>query len=578
MPSRRVLLLSGAAVLALAGIGVAVAGTGDGIPRGTTVRAVEIGGLSRAEAVSRLSTAFLTEQASPVSLVADGEVLQLDQAAAGLALDAEATVDEALDVGFLDRLGTFVGAGRDVAPVPAVDEAALTAALTSLAEGFDRQAREGSISFTAEAEPVPAAPVTGRTLDVDGAADAVVEDYLLLRVEVPVALDEVQTTDEDVQEALEQIAEPAVAAPITVDVEGDELVVEPVDLAPALTVGLADGALAPQLDGTVLREQLPGRLERIGTPAVDATFDVSSGTPVVVPSQPGRSVSAEDLRTAVLSVLTDDAPRRASAPLTDSAPRLSTEEAAGLGVVEVLGTYTSAFPCCQPRVKNIQTIADIVDGHVLKPGERFDLNAFVGPRDTARGFVPAPQILRGEFVNDVGGGVSQFATALFNGYFFAGLKDITHSPHSYYISRYPPGREATVSFPLPDLIFENDSPNGVLIDTSHTATSVTVTMWGTKRFDEVRSVAGPRTRVREAETQYIERPDCIPGNGGEGFDITVTRVFVAGGREVAREDFDTRYLPQPKFVCGPPPRTPAPTPTPTPAAPPPPTPAPEPAG
>ncbi|MCY7365763.1 MAG: VanW family protein, partial [Frankiaceae bacterium] len=560
MPSRRALLLSSAAVLALAAVGVGLAGTGDGIPRGTTVRAVEVGGLSRAEAVSRLSTAFDTEQASSVSLVADGEVLQLDQTAAGLTLDVDATVDEALDVGFLDRLRTFVGAGRDVDPVPAVDEAALTASLTALAEGFDRAAREGSISFSPEAEPVPEAPVTGRALDVAGAADAVVEDYLSLRVEVPVELDEVSTTDEAVREALEQVAEPAVAAPITVDVEGDELVLEPVDLAPALTITAVDGELAPQLDGAVLREQLTGRLERVGVPAVDATFDISSGAPVVVPSQPGRSVSAEDLRTAVLSVLTDEAPRRAAAPLSASAPRLPTEEAAGLGVVEVLGSYTSAFPCCQPRVTNIQTIADIVDGHVLKPGEQFDLNAFVGPRDTARGFVSAPQILRGEFVNDVGGGVSQFATALFNGYFFAGLKDITHSPHSYYISRYPPGREATVSFPLPDLIFENDSPNGVLIDTSYTGTSITVTMWGTKRFEEVRSVTEPRTRVREAEVQYIERPDCIAGKGGEGFDVVVTRVFVAGGREVTREDFTTRYLPQPKFVCGPPPRTAAPPP------------------
>ena len=137
MPSRRALLLSSAAVLALAAVGVGLAGTGDGIPRGTTVRAVEIGGLSRAEAVSRLSSAFDTEQASSVSLVADGEVLQLDQAAAGLTLDVDATVDEALDVGFLDRLRTFVGAGRDVDPVPAVDEAALTASLTALSQGFD---------------------------------------------------------------------------------------------------------------------------------------------------------------------------------------------------------------------------------------------------------------------------------------------------------------------------------------------------------------------------------------------------------------------------------------------------------
>jgi vancomycin resistance protein YoaR len=207
-----------------------------------------------------------------------------------------------------------------------------------------------------------------------------------------------------------------------------------------------------------------------------------------------------------------------------------------------------------PRVENIHRIADIVDGYVLRPGDQFDLNGYVGPRDKARGFQEAPQILEGQFVDRVGGGVSQFATTIFNAVFFSGLKDVTHTPHSYYISRYPPGREATVSFPLPDLIFENDSPHGVLIKTSYTSTSITVTFWGTKRFDEVKSITGARTRIRDFGTEYVDRDDCTATDGAEGFDIVVTRVFVDGGREVRREDFKTRYKPEPRFICGKAPR------------------------
>ena len=83
-------------------------------------------------------------------------------------------------------------------------------------------------------------------------------------------------------------------------------------------------------------------------------------------------------------------------------------------------------------------------------------------------------------------------------------------------------------------------------------TSVTVAMWGTKRFD-IEARQGPRTRVTTAETRYLDRPDCQPGNGGEGFDIVVTRLFLQGGAEVRRQEFETRYLAQPPFVCGPPP-------------------------
>jgi vancomycin resistance protein YoaR len=204
-------------------------------------------------------------------------------------------------------------------------------------------------------------------------------------------------------------------------------------------------------------------------------------------------------------------------------------------------------------VQNIHRIADLVDGYVLRPGDRFDLNAVVGPRDKARGFLEAPQILEGQFVDRVGGGVSQFATTIFNAVFFSGLADVTHAPHSYYISRYPPGREATVSFPLPDLIFENDSPHGVLIKTRYTGTSITATFWGTRRFDEVKAVAGPRTRLRDFGTEYVDREDCTATQGEKGFDIVVSRVLVQGGRETGRERFKTRYKPEPRFICGPPP-------------------------
>jgi hypothetical protein len=167
-----------------------------------------------------------------------------------------------MDAGWAGRLRALVGAERDVTPVPAFDDVALTGALDELATSFDREPREGSISFDDKAEPVVVQPVIGRKLDVGGAAQAVRAAYLDPEVEVPVQLAEVETTPEEVQEAVETIAQPAMAAPITVDVEGDELVVEPVDLAAALTIGLVDGELVPQLDGAVLRERLTGGWSR----------------------------------------------------------------------------------------------------------------------------------------------------------------------------------------------------------------------------------------------------------------------------------------------------------------------------
>ena len=100
---------------------------------------------------------------------------------------------------------------------------------------------------------------------------------------------------------------------------------------------------------------------------------------------------------------------------------------------------------------------------MLKPGETFSLNDTVGERTGENGFTKGFIISDGIFKEDLGGGVSQMATTTFNATFFAGLEDVEHKPHSFYIDRYPVGREATVAWGAVDLRFKNDTPYGVLI-------------------------------------------------------------------------------------------------------------------
>ncbi|MFG1957372.1 VanW family protein [Nonomuraea sp. NPDC049028] len=227
---------------------------------------------------------------------------------------------------------------------------------------------------------------------------------------------------------------------------------------------------------------------------------------------------------------------------------MTTEAAKKLGIKEKVSSFTTRHPCCAPRVTNIHRIADIVDGYVVKPGETFSLNGLVGKRDKARGFVEAPMILNNRFVNDVGGGVSQFATTMFNAVFFGGFQDVQHTPHQYYISRYPAGRESTVSFPQPDFRWRNDSPYGVLIKTSYTGTSITVQFWSTKRYD-IESQSSSRYQVKPITTITDSGPECIPMGGAEGFTIDVWRIFKENGKTVRKQQFHTVYAPEPRLTC-----------------------------
>ena len=129
---------------------------------------------------------------------------------------------------------------------------------------------------------------------------------------------------------------------------------------------------------------------------------------------------------------------------------------------------------------NIHRIADIVRGAVIPPGETFSINEFVGRRTVEKGFVTDGVIYDGVLTQDVGGGVSQFATTLFNAALFAGLEFGEYQSHSLYISRYPRGHEATISFPNPDLQIRNTSPYGVMIWPEYTDTSITVRLFSTR--------------------------------------------------------------------------------------------------
>ena len=210
------------------------------------------------------------------------------------------------------------------------------------------------------------------------------------------------------------------------------------------------------------------------------------------------------------------------------------EWAKGLGVVEEVGSFTTQHPCCVSRVTNIHRISDIVSGALIAPGSTFSVNDYVGQRTAEKGFVSAGVIEDGEFKDDFGGGISQFATTLFNAAFFGGYDIPDYKAHSVYISRYPFGREATLAYPNVDLQIRNDSPFGVVIWPTYTDSSVTVTLYSSRwAVGEVSS--GPTA---------AERSDKVPQ--GCGRVKTVRKVTKIASGETSKDTFYAYY------TCDPP--------------------------
>lgn len=129
-----------------------------------------------------------------------------------------------------------------------------------------------------------------------------------------------------------------------------------------------------------------------------------------------------------------------------------------------LGTYTTFFRKSNvERTHNIALAAEAIDNYVLFPGETFSFNQIVGERTTERGYKRAPVIVRGELAEDIGGGICQVSSTLYNAVDLKGIQIVERYAHSRKVPYVPQGRDATVSWWGPDFVFKNMYNEPILI-------------------------------------------------------------------------------------------------------------------
>ncbi|MEU6866191.1 VanW family protein [Streptomyces sp. NPDC046876] len=569
----------GAAVLGFGGLYlVGLAAAGDAIADGTTVRGVDLGGMSRTQAKAALDRTLGPAAAAPIALRIEDRTAQAAPAAFGLSVDTAATVERAARTASdpLTVIGHLFGPaeGREIEPVVRTDGPTDRAAAEHLAAS-GRTPRDGAITFQDGTARV-VAPAAGVTVRADRAAAAVRAAYLSPQtgpVAVPVELTQPAVDAGETARAMKEFAGPAMSGPVTLTLAGKPVTLTPAVLGRHLTMKAdGSGTLVPQLDaeGLLADPEVSRQLSALTAPSRGATFRVdAAGRAVLV--EDGRSgirVTAKNLGDAVMPLLTrTGAARTGELAATTVPPKLTAAQARRLGIKEQVSSFTVRFPVAPYRTTNIGRAVELINGSVVMPGETWSFNKTVGERTKENGFVDGIMINDGRFVKSPGGGVSAVATTMYNAAFFAGVKPVEHGAHSFYIERYPEGREATVAWGSLDLRWLNDSGHAVYVKAESTDSSVTISLLGTKKYDEIRSVKGPRTNTVPPAKITGSGPACEVQTPLEGFDVAVDRVFVQGGQEVKRETYRTHYTPRDEVTCDP--QTPAaPSASATPAAPP----------
>jgi len=536
------------------------------IHSGVTIGSLDVGRMTREEATARLADLVRETEANQVVLTSkkqDWHVLPKD---VGTKIDVAGTVEQAYALTRERSFGADVAtrlrlylSGREVALRGTVDTAKMD----------DLLARVGK---TLDVPPVNAAlTVKNGAVQVTEGRDGSVVDRARLRDQLKALLLSLHATElavpikvqpPHIQAADAKEAETQVRTMLTAAVElraGEQKWT----MSPKQTETYVDFRVEGKGDASKLVAfvspkkaaplfaEVKGSVER---EARKATWETDGQTASLIPSQGGQAVdttkTADNLTKAALS----STARVAQVTIKETQPSRTTEAAKAMGIVSRLGGFTTEFDGSANRISNVQRAAAKINGTLLGPGEQFDFDATVGRRTAENGFKTAPTIIAGKLEDTLGGGICQVATTLFNAVFFAGLEVTARTNHSLYISHYPMGRDATVSWGGPAFRFRNDTPHWLLIKSAASDSSLTFVIYGTPENREVTYTTSDWYDLEPLTEKKAGNPDLSAGarrvtdEGQTGRSVKVVRKVTKGDQVIHHDTFVSRYPMYPRVI------------------------------
>jgi vancomycin resistance protein YoaR len=552
--SYRYALVGLSAIAALAALWVALwFAVGPNIPPKTKLLGVDVSKLAIDQAIQKVSIDRKEEITGDVPLLIEKREYSLPAEKSGFTVDLGRSLD-AIEKRTWNPVALFTlfFSSKSVEPIIKTNSEAFDRAIRVIEGRVNLAPRNADITYDG-LKPKLIKSREGKAINRKVALAQISKEWLRSSpINIPLKTKSPKVSNLEAEQLL-PFAQTATSAPlsITLNIEKPRtILISPQIISQALTfVPSRDDKLeAKWLKGTFINLVGKQWTANVIEP-VNASFTMVDGAPRVQPSRDGLDVPEAKLSSAIIAVLSETGSlRQVTFTPEPVAAEITTEMAGGLGIKEVIGTFTTFFPYAEYRLTNIHRAARWMDGVIIKPGEVFSYNKSVGERTEARGFVPGIMIDRGVFKKDWGGGVSQVATTTWNAAWFSGLELIQHKPHSFYISRYPAGRESTVAWPNVDVKFRNNSGKPIFVDTSFTNKSVTVTIYGTK-FIDVDTESGPRTNPVPFKILESDSKECIFQEGVPGFTIEVWRVLSRDGVEVKREKYRTRYRAEDRIIC-----------------------------
>jgi vancomycin resistance protein YoaR len=606
IPPQRIAVFIGiiAVVFALLGLVLDVTINFDRIHRGVTLEGIDIGGMTRADAAAVLEEQLTaTINSTPVDLFADEQLRteginehtveltgasttyrtdgedstsnswRISPLTVGAAPDGAALAEHAYAVGrgenfFAGRLKATLS-GVELTGSLAYESSQLTTLESLLSDALGWREENANISFENESFVVVQSK-EGYGANHEALIAALDRAFLSTDRSFVVPMTTIPAIISD-QEAFEVavLAQSAIAQPVALVYENqDSWSLETSSLGSWITTSIEtgdedeDAHLIPRVAEDRLAEGVNAIIgdRNPGIPAQDARFEAVDDQISIVAGVNGTGVDYAKVTADLNAILFPSGDpvrdRRIALAVTTLEPALSTARAEEMRITDQIARYTTEYTIASSaKVTNIHLAADLLNNSLIEPGGVWSFNDTAGECNAARGFQEATSIVEGEYVDEIGGGICQVATTVFNAAFDSGLPIAERVNHGFYLVAYPAGRDATVSWRWPDLKFENDTGNWLLLTMSYTNSTVTCTLWGTNPGYEVKSEDGGFIDRTDFETKKIDNPDLDKGEerikqeGVRGRTIIVTRyVYNSAGELLRKTGFKSVYAPEPEII------------------------------
>jgi vancomycin resistance protein YoaR len=427
----------------------------DKITPGATALSTSVGGLSKTEAVARLSPGVQQLLDRPLDIRGGDQTWPTTARDLGLRLDPNELVNAAYLIGRqgspFDRLGDQVdtlGHGRTVSPASTTDRAALDGSLAAMAQQIERPPTDARLSLST-AGVIQASPAqNGLVVDVSASRDRLtsaltsgVPSVELVSSPLPPAISDQQL--QSAHEQLDRLLGPT-AEPLITTFADKTWRLERADLVKLVTLsgGTKPGQPAVvKIDDTALHAWAAKVAKDVDQPVQDARFSFNGGNlKVLKPSLQGRSLDQDAMVQSVhAALLSND--RSIALPVAVVEPSVASDNPQALGITEVIDRGSTSFAGSIPEKKaNIKLAAQRLNGVVVAPGATFSFNKEVGPTTIASGFQWGFGITTGDngpkTVPSVAGGICQVATTLFQPVFWSGYPLEERYWHLYWIPAY----------------------------------------------------------------------------------------------------------------------------------------------